>query len=471
MIFTKSLLLGSAASVVAIAAAQSADLPTKKSAPAEYVKLCNVGGMAGFVLPGSGACLQIAGYSWAGFNFGNLNKSYGPTNTPVFTPAPGAAGPTLAAVNPRSQRPSIGYDARFDLSMDVRSNTEFGVLRGFANLQFDFGGGLNVIGGPPSGGYGYIDEAYVQWAGITAGRVNSFYSFFGGGEGWANIFGPSQNGSNEPVTFAYTATFGGGFSATIAMQDPLYSGTQDTNFAMAYKGTSYSNYSYNGLKAPDVVGVLRLDQSWGALQASGVAHNVSVTENADAVGLTHNGWGYGFDAGAKFNLPTLGAGDFVEGQFSYSKSAIWFSGLSEGEWGENGQVNGNGIAMPIGDTYFYRNAAGAATWATPTAWSVGAIFEHHFSPQFTIGPEVSYGQLHWSDGGAGGNIAANTESWIVGWASHYDPVPHLDFELELLYQDTHQSKPNNYSAAANGGVNFPSTSNGLEGRFQVTRDF
>ncbi len=61
MTLMKSILLGSAAGLVAVAAAQAADLPTRKSAPAEYVKVCNVGGMAGFVLPGSDTCFKISG--------------------------------------------------------------------------------------------------------------------------------------------------------------------------------------------------------------------------------------------------------------------------------------------------------------------------------------------------------------------------------------------------------------------------
>jgi hypothetical protein len=45
MTLMKSILLGSAA-----------------AAPAEYVKICNVGGMAGFIPPGSDTCLKIGGY-------------------------------------------------------------------------------------------------------------------------------------------------------------------------------------------------------------------------------------------------------------------------------------------------------------------------------------------------------------------------------------------------------------------------
>src|SRR5580700_1769208 len=76
MKLVKSLLLGSAAGIVAVAGAQAADLPTKKAAPAEYVKICNVGGMAGFVIPGSDTCLKIGGYITAQVEAGNLTKGY-----------------------------------------------------------------------------------------------------------------------------------------------------------------------------------------------------------------------------------------------------------------------------------------------------------------------------------------------------------------------------------------------------------
>ena len=48
----KSLLLGSAAGVVAVAGAQAADLPVKAK-PVEYVKICNLYGDGFFYLPGN----------------------------------------------------------------------------------------------------------------------------------------------------------------------------------------------------------------------------------------------------------------------------------------------------------------------------------------------------------------------------------------------------------------------------------
>ena len=63
MTLIKSVLLGSAAGIVAVAGAQAADLPTHKAAPAaQYVKICDVGGVTGWVLPGSDTCVKICGY-------------------------------------------------------------------------------------------------------------------------------------------------------------------------------------------------------------------------------------------------------------------------------------------------------------------------------------------------------------------------------------------------------------------------
>src|SRR5271156_3756612 len=76
MTLIKSLLLGSAAGIVAVASAQAADLPTKKAAPVEYVKVCNVGGITGWTLPGSDTCVKFSGYITAQVEGGNLQTQY-----------------------------------------------------------------------------------------------------------------------------------------------------------------------------------------------------------------------------------------------------------------------------------------------------------------------------------------------------------------------------------------------------------
>ena len=119
----------------------------------------------------------------------------------------------------------------------------------------------------------------MTWAGITAGKAQSFYSFTGGGDNWANIFSPDQKGFNEPDLLAYTASFGGGFSATIAAQSPGTNGGSGGGTQM-----SAGNITFGGQRWPDIVGALHYKSGWGEAQISGVIHDVNVSANGLALG-------------------------------------------------------------------------------------------------------------------------------------------------------------------------------------------
>jgi hypothetical protein len=492
----KSLLLGSAAALVVTAGAQAADLPTKKGAPAaEYVKVCKIDGMAGFVLPGSDTCLKITGYMIGEVTAGSLSQGYTwgsgafTARMPVDTVAMGhgvvppvsslpvigpylpflmaserglVIGPTDDAID----RPDIGYSARAEVELITKTNTAYGVLTADIDLQTNYGTGFDALEGPADA-FTFINRGFVNWAGITAGKRESFFSFFGGGEAWANIFSPDRQGFNQPFMLAYTATFGGGFSATLSLEDPALGGGSGGGVNMA---TFPVDAAYLGQRAPDIVVSLDLAQGWGGAHLAGVAHNVYMVGFPPYVdgSPTLDKWGWAIDGGLKFNLPTLGAGDDIQLQAQWTKNAVWYSGIPDGMWGENGQVNGNGIAMPVADAFYN----GDGTWASPTAWGVTALGEFHFGPTFAIDPEVSYAQLTWSGFGAfdDGVLSKNSESWIVGPVFHWDPVAHLDFNLELLYQSTHQDVPGLWAATAAMPA-WKSTSSGLEGRFQINRDF
>src|SRR5271169_3431006 len=123
MYFAKGALLGSVAGVSAMASALAADLPTKRAAPAEYAKICNVGGMAGFILPGSDTCFKISGYVTAQVEAGNLKKQYDWEFGPGFSKV-GFGSPVAA-------RDSLGWSTRLNLTIDARQDTAYGVLRGY----------------------------------------------------------------------------------------------------------------------------------------------------------------------------------------------------------------------------------------------------------------------------------------------------------------------------------------------------
>ena len=59
MKMVKSLLLVSAAGLVAVSGAQAADLPVKAK-PVEYVKVCSLYGAGFYYVPGTDICLRSA---------------------------------------------------------------------------------------------------------------------------------------------------------------------------------------------------------------------------------------------------------------------------------------------------------------------------------------------------------------------------------------------------------------------------
>ncbi len=533
MTLIKSLLLGSAAGIVAVATAQAADLPTRKAAPVEYVRVCNVGGITGWTLPGSDTCVKLSGYITAQFEGGNLNTQYNfgsigdaltASTTTLAPPAPGVVAAltgisgldsrntqrvliaaSAAQNNQTFNRNQVGWTTRANFGFDFASNTAYGPLIGHFDINSEAGNGFDNVNNT------YLNTGYLTWAGITAGKAQSFYSFVGGGDNWANFASPDQKGFNEPDLLAYTASFGGGFTATIAAQSQ---GQEGQNGASG-GGTNIveAPLAYGGQKWPDFVGALHVKQGWGEAQVSGVIHNVNVQDNAYNVapfnlvtgsagcGLTtivacnaqHNQIGWGIDAGVKVNLPSFGAGDDALITGSYTQSAVWYSGLPDMMWGENGQVNGNGQSMYMSDAFFNPITN---SWSKPTAWSVSALIEHHFTPQFYLDLEGSVGQLKWSNQGGGcsliglagcttasfatGAISPSATTWLIGADLGWNPVTNLNFDLEMMYQSTNQSAPAGFLGTVyNWGQtnqffvpgDWHGVSDGFAGRLRITRYF
>ena len=469
MTLIKSLLLGSAAGIVAVASAQAADLPTRKGpVAAEYVRICSItvagAPVVGFVLPGSETCFRISGYVTGQIEGGNLKTGYF-----VRSYTNGGANVSTQGITPTFGRDSFGFTTRGNLTLDAISNTAYGPLVAHAEYQFNHGSGFDNTG--TGGSDGGLNRAYVTWAGLTAGKINSFFSFTGGGLAWANFFSPDRKGYNQPDVLAYTASFGGGFAATISLESPSLNalGGNAAGLIVADGGsnTGYlGSATQGGLRIPDIVGALSVNQAWGSAQISAVAHNVRAAANFGPAS-TIDKWGFAVDAGVSFNIPSM-AGASVGITGAYSRNATWYSGIPNGMWGENGAVNGNGQAMAVGDAFANSNG----TWATPTAWSVAGWARFAVNPEVTLGVEGSYAQISWSGVSVPFTMLSNSKSFIVGGVAHYDPVKNLDFEFELLYQSTTTAQPTGYIAGGVGNTAaWRGNANGFASRFEVTRSF
>src|SRR5580693_9416071 len=114
MKMVKSLLLGSAAGLVAVTAGQAADLPVKAK-PVEYVKVCSLYGAGFYYMPGTDLCIKVGGYVRAEAEYGGNNSiTWGPFN---------------GNVNARSTNNTL-FRARGYITADVRNQTEYGTVRG-----------------------------------------------------------------------------------------------------------------------------------------------------------------------------------------------------------------------------------------------------------------------------------------------------------------------------------------------------
>jgi len=473
MTFMKSLLLGSAATLVVVAGAQAADLPTKKGAPAaEYVKVCKVGDIAGFIIPGSDTCLKISGYVNAQIAAGNVTDERKLLwNIHRVAPSFASEETTSAAkfVN------DIGFSTRGQVNFDAVTNTAMGPLLAHIEIQSNSG-----VGFDPLGNGAVLNAGYVQWAGITAGKHGSFYDYLAGGDTWKDFFSPDHSGT--PINLlAYTATFGGGFSATLSLEQnesvanmnipwvhhPYVTGVPSSSGTYAASGTQL------GVRAPDIVAALDVTQSWGGAHLAGVAHNVRV-EAVSNLGISTSDldtWGYGVIGGVTFNLPMLSPGSKIAFQGAYAHGAIAYSGAGSPAWGEQDDgfnTNGNGTLFPTADAIV--NSDGS--WSLSNSWSAAAQLTWKVSPNFEIDPEIAYASVDY------GSTAAYTwysimsqkvTGWWVGAVFDWSPVKNLDFALDAVYESSHQSTPMYW--ANYGATPFHNDSDGFNARLHVVRSF
>ncbi len=434
------------AMVCASPAVTAAELPARAGAPApSYLQVCDVGGMVGLLLPSSNLCLKISGYVSSQVTLGSLS----PQSGLFFTGAPGASPVSSATLTPVAQRDAFGFATHAQIDLDAREMTAYGPLRAYVELLGTSGSGFDA---PPNGFI--LNLGYVQFAGLTAGRAGSYFSYLAGGATWYDFYSPDRVNGNQPNLFAYTATFGSGFSATLSLEDPT--GASVNN---GLNG-GYAN-AYYGMRYPDVVAALKYEQSWGSAQLSAVVHETH------AVGVSNDTidhWGGAALLGASVNLPSFGAGDRAGAQAVVSSAALGYSGIpntAQSPWDQGLNANGNGTIFQLTDALNY--APGA--WSYPTAWTAAAYYEHHFTPQFSLTPEISFANVRYS--GSPAMISASATSVLAGAIAHWSPAPHLDVQLQMMVQDTHQATPASYLAPPA----FAGHSNGVVGAMEIVRDF
>ena len=263
----KSLLLGSAAGLMAVSAGQAADLPVKAK-PVEYVKVCSLYGAGFFYIPGTDKCLKLGGYFREQWD--------------IHGAGDGQAYMNSSARWDRTDTSDSSFRTRTLFSIDVREQSAYGTIRAYGTI------GAQQTTPNDANSAVFFNRSFVQFAGFTGGRAVSFFDFisfdpFGYDNTRANLGNTGATGIN---VFAYTWQLGNGASFSLSAEDAC--ATNNTGLitgngrqclvtnagnhgSMGVNSNTYDNAGYN---IPDVVASLRVDQAWGSAQVMGAYKKV-----------------------------------------------------------------------------------------------------------------------------------------------------------------------------------------------------
>jgi hypothetical protein len=458
MKLVKSLLLGSAAGLIAVGGAQAADLPVKAKA-VEYVKICSLYGAGFYYIPGTDTCIKLGGYLRAEVAL-NTNSVY----NGAFS---GAAGANNRLSNYYTMR------AREDLNIDTRTATEYGVVRTFFDATFSWttggytGGGTTAYDSAPAGTSGSgsvaggalgVYYAFIQFAGFTMGKAVSQFS-----APWTNYPGNNFDGlvgGGGTVTgvnqFTYTADFGQGITASFSAQDQVQYYQAGIN-NLAVPGTfGYGTSDIAGSRSPDLVAMVRVDQAWGLFQASVAAHENHAgyySPGTEPSGHPGDKWGWAAALALSIkNIPT-GAGDTINIQGVYTDGATRYNiqdlAGGAGAWTSYGSTGLAGAYQSLGiafapDAVF---VTGGGLELVQT-WGMRGAYTHNWDPYWNTAIYGAYAGVRYSGAaktamcGVGGTISValgiasascNPDYNIaqLGLITRWTPVKNLTFSADF----------------------------------------
>jgi Porin subfamily len=377
--WAKRFVVGCVGGFFALSAAQAADLPVK-AAPVQYVKICSLYGVGFYYIPGTDMCIKVGGYMRAQYewNSSDNGRIYGSTNS---LPQGGANPGILGGLNNRFSN-DLQFGGRGAISFDARSPTAFGTVRSYIRFLAQDPAGSFTGAGPGA----FTDRWFIQWAGLTVGLTQSNFDIFTTTEGFsyfdAKTSGDTYNYGVE--MFAYTFNFGQGVSATLAAETPVrhYQAGVINGFSggFGFGGTVFTQTA--GLTTPDLVGNLRIDQSWGYAGISGALHRVAGTYYGTTENTGHPADQYGWAASIG-GLVILPWRDTIGANFAWTKGAVGYV-TKAGNWQMyNGTTLGLGwVADGIYDTVTPNGGAAQLPIELTNAWAVNAAYEHVWNPQW-----------------------------------------------------------------------------------------
>ncbi len=264
----KSLLLGSAAALVAVSGARAADAVMAEPEAVEYVRVCDAYGAGYFYIPGTETCLRIWGYVRYDMGFGEFGG--------LDVDGDGLGD----AWNKR---------ARASFRVSTKSDTEFGTLATFIETRWQWdnnsasfsdnnfdGDLLDAVDFNPAGPANEfsLNFAYIELGGLRIGKDESVFTTWTGYAGNNVDFDGASVGYGpfDVTLISYTFDAGNGFSAILSLEDD--NGAGEGYMPNVAGGAKYTSGGWTVAAvlgydeaASEWAGKLRVDATMGAFSA------------------------------------------------------------------------------------------------------------------------------------------------------------------------------------------------------------
>jgi hypothetical protein len=358
----KSLLLGSAAAVVAVSGARAADaIIVAEPEPVEYVRVCDAFGTGFFYIPGTETCLRIHGYVRFDVFGGELFENTSATGDGTYN-----------------------INSRLSLRTSTASETELGTLRTYTETRFNFAD-TDTVPGYTHGTSVSLNFAWIQLGGLRVGKDESLFTTWTGYAG--AVINDTPLGGYGPfdtnlISYTYN---GGAFRAGIAVEQ----GVTDELVGGVRTGWGIDDYM------PHVV--VGLGTTLGMVDLAAVA---AWDSRDDLAGVEYGGWAGKIRADVAFNDAFS-----IFAMLMYGENSSGYT-----TWANAG--DDETFAVTGGFSYAFSEKASLNTqidWVEGNAlpddeWAVTANVAYELVPGLVVTPEVQYVDRGNGTDGFGGGV-------------------------------------------------------------------
>jgi Porin subfamily len=306
------------------------------------VKICSVYGEGFWYIPGTDTCIKLGGVVRQDYQFGQSSGSV----------APDILG--LTSRDNAFDQPGTFFQSLFVLSVDARSQTEYGTLRAYMR------GGFREATNTFAAGTYVVDRVFVQLGGWTFGRIASFFDFLNGAFSYNSVFlGGGSVSALGTMIGAYTWQLGNGITYNASIEDNsqrrnfvwnasgfdtlnperlpagaflLGPGTT-SNLGFTSCGTTQVLFTndaggtfpgacgigdYANVSLPDFVSTFRVNQAWGSAQIAVGIHQIETSFYGNSIRTTdpsftgaapNDKYGFAVMGGVQWKLPFIAQGD------------------------------------------------------------------------------------------------------------------------------------------------------------------